>query len=64
MNLGKALEALKFDNRMRDWNQKQGLVSPEELKKHDEALEDVAARARSLDLDSDRGSRAQQNSPH
>jgi hypothetical protein len=37
MNLGKALEALKFDNRMKDWNLKQNKVTADELKSFDQS---------------------------
>jgi hypothetical protein len=42
MDLNKALELLKFDTRMKEWNLKQGLVSKEEVEKYNQGLKDSA----------------------
>jgi hypothetical protein len=62
MNLGKALEALKFDNRMKDWNLKQNKVTADELKSFDQSLEDLSAKAMPLDLESERANRSSEPS--
>lgn len=54
MNLGQALEKLKFDNRLQDWNLSQGIISSKDLKSYLEKLEDLSNRAAPLDLDSER----------
>lgn len=59
MNLGKALEALKFDNRMKDWNLKQSKVTAQELQSFDQGLEDLSAKAMPLDLEGERGRQAE-----
>lgn len=50
-NLRKALDELKFDTRMRDWNENQGLVTRDEYNQHVEALPDLASRAVELKLE-------------
>lgn len=40
MGLKEALELLKYDTRMAEINEKQGWVTPEELKKHKDQLPD------------------------
>lgn len=52
MALDKALEKLKFDKRMQDWNFKTGVLSKEELASHLSGLEDVERLAVKLDLQS------------
>lgn len=64
MNLGKALEALKFDNRMKDWNLKQKKVTPEELRSFDSSLEDLSSKVIALDLENDRSGASQGMDPH
>ncbi|MCC7406248.1 MAG: hypothetical protein IT288_17780 [Bdellovibrionales bacterium] len=49
--LSKALAQLKFDSRMTEWNQNQGLVTPEEVKKHLDSLPDLSSRALQLTLE-------------
>jgi hypothetical protein len=51
MNLGKALEKLKFDSRLQYWNLSQGVISDKDLKSHLQTLEDLTNRAAPLDLD-------------
>ena len=52
MNLGKALEALKFDNRMKDWNLNQGTATQQELEQFDSQLQDLSEKCIPLDLES------------
>ena len=56
MNLGKALEALKFDSRMRDWNINQGLLTLDEWKTHLQKLEDLSGKCAKMDLEGERRS--------
>lgn len=51
MDLGKALENLKYDVRMRDWNQKRGTLTKEELEIHMKALADKAADCEEVTLE-------------
>jgi hypothetical protein len=41
MDLGKALENLKFDVRMRDWNTKQKTLTKDEVETHTKDLKDL-----------------------
>lgn len=41
MDLNKALDNLKFDTRMKDWNVKQGLVTKEDVEKNVKGLRDM-----------------------
>ena len=50
-SLKKALEELKFDIRMRDWNENQGLITQEEYNTYLNSLEDVASKAVELKLE-------------
>lgn len=52
MNLGKALAALKFDNRMKDWNLNQGTATSEELEQFNTQLKDLSEKCIPLDLES------------
>jgi len=54
MNLAKALENLKFDTRMKDWNLKQGLVTKEDVEKNLSGLKDHAGDCEEVTLE-DRG---------
>lgn len=54
MNLAKALENLKFDTRMKDWNLKQGLVTKEDVEKNLSGLKDHSADCEEVTLE-DRG---------
>ncbi len=51
MNLAKALENLKFDTRMKDWNVKQGIVSREDLDKNLTTLKDHAGDCEEVTLE-------------
>lgn len=51
MDLNKALENLKFDTRMKDWNLKQGLVVKEDLEKHVKGLKDNAPDCEEVTLE-------------
>lgn len=53
MNLGKALENLKYDNRMKDWNISQGLVTAKDIEAHEAGLEDLSSKCAPMDLDSE-----------
>lgn len=64
MNLGKALEALKFDNRMKDWNLTQGTVTTEELASFNQGLEDLSAKALPVDLEGDKRSSSVMDEQH
>lgn len=64
MNLGKALQALKFDNRMKDWNISQGTATKEELDAHDNGLQDLSDKCAPMDLEAGRGRSAIQEDPH
>jgi hypothetical protein len=51
MDLNKALENLKFDTRMKEWNVKQGLVSREDLEKNLKGLKDNAGDCEEVTLE-------------
>lgn len=51
MDLNKALENLKYDTRMKDWNMKQGLVTKQDLEKNLETLKDEAANSEEVTLE-------------
>ena len=48
MNLNKNLSQMKFDTRMIDWNMTQKLISPKDVKKHLESLEDISHLAEKM----------------
>ena len=52
--LSRAIENLKFDVRMHEWNLVQGHVKREELQRYLQGLPDLADRVVKLKLDSDR----------
>lgn len=54
MNLGKALENLKYDNRMTDWNLSQGIITEKEVKDFEASLQDLSEKCKPLDLEGDR----------
>ena len=56
MNLGEALENLKFDNRMKDWNFAQGLLTQQELDEYNKNLPDVTERSKAMELESEKRS--------
>jgi hypothetical protein len=51
MDLSKALENLKFDTRMKDWNVKQGIVTKDDLEKNIKNLKDDAANSEEVTLE-------------
>ncbi|MGE0526750.1 MAG: hypothetical protein AB7G93_20790 [Bdellovibrionales bacterium] len=51
MDLGKALENLKRDVRMRDWNLNQGLTSKDEVKAQIESLPDLSEQCEAVTLE-------------
>jgi hypothetical protein len=53
MELHEALQRVKFDKRLIDWHIKQGIITEEEVKKHLQSLNDVAAQSMQLDLEND-----------
>jgi hypothetical protein len=50
MDLGKALENLKFDVRMRDWNTKQGILKEKDIEDHLKNLRDISAQSVPLEF--------------
>ena len=50
MDLSKALENLKFDVRMKEWNLKTGLVKEKEVEENLKNLKDMSAQAVPLDF--------------
>ena len=51
MSLDKAMQELKFDSRMVPYNLNNGIIKPEELKKHLESLPDHKDNALPMDLE-------------
>lgn len=51
-NLDKALENLKFDKRMTNWNMSNNVLTEEELKQHLANLQDLSAKAVEVTLES------------
>ena len=51
MDINGALETMKYDVRMLDWNSKQGLLSANELKQHLTALPDSKALCEEVTLE-------------
>jgi len=50
MDLSQALENLKFDVRMRDWNLKQGVLKDKDIQDHTQNLKDLSASAQPLEF--------------
>lgn len=50
MDLSQALENLKFDVRMRDWNLKQGIVKETDIQTHTQNLKDLSGSAQPLEF--------------
>jgi len=50
MDLSKALENLKFDVRMRDWNLKQGVLKDKDIEEHAKNLKDIGAQSAPLEF--------------
>lgn len=53
MSLNKALEDLKFDNRLTELNLRLGRITQEEVDKKMAALEDLESMVEKLDLESE-----------
>jgi hypothetical protein len=51
MDLNKALENLKYDSRMKDWNVKQGVLTRDDLEKHLKTLKDSTTDCENLTLE-------------
>ena len=51
MDLKEALELLKTDKRMFDWNLRRGNISQEEIQKHLDKLPDETSNSVSFDLE-------------
>jgi hypothetical protein len=51
MDLHKALENLKFDTRMKDWNVKQGIVTREDIETNSKGLKDQSADCEEVTLE-------------
>lgn len=60
MSLDKAVKNLKWDKRLVEWNLRNGQLTPEELKKHLEALPDMKDKIDIVSLADDR----QKSEPH
>ncbi len=58
MDLHEALQVVKYDTRLIDWNLKQGLITQADYDKHIKALQDVADRSVVVDLEADYGNGA------
>jgi len=50
MDLSQALENLKFDVRMRDWNLKQGVLKDKDIEDHTKNLKDIASNSAPLEF--------------
>jgi hypothetical protein len=50
MDLGKALENIKFDVRMKDWNMKHGVLKETEQAEHIKNLKDMSAQSVPLEF--------------
>lgn len=53
MDLSKALESLKYDVRMRDWNLKQGVVKHQDIEDHLKNLKDMTPQSVPLEFHED-----------
>ncbi len=51
MDLSKALENLKYDNRMKEWIVKHGHLTKEDLQKNIQSLPDLAADCEEVTLE-------------
>lgn len=51
MELHEALQMVKYDTRLIDWNLKQGLINKDDYDKHLKALPDSTDRSQTLDLE-------------
>lgn len=50
-DLNQALDTMKYDVRMRDWNMKQGIVKKEDLEKHIKSLNDSGGQCEPVTLE-------------
>ena len=50
MDLSKALENLKYDVRMKDWNLKQGIIKEKDVEDHLKGLKDISASSVPLEF--------------
>lgn len=55
MELHEALQMVKYDTRLIDWNLKQGLINKDEYDRHLKALPDSTDRSQTLDLEVEYG---------
>jgi hypothetical protein len=51
IDLNQALEVIKFDVRMRDWNLKRGTITKDDVEKHVKAINDSAAACEPVTLE-------------
>jgi hypothetical protein len=51
MELHEALQMVKYDTRLIDWNLKQGLINKDDYDMHLKALPDSTDRSQTLDLE-------------
>lgn len=51
MDLSKALDDMKFDVRMKDWNIKQGQIKKEDVDAHTKNLQDLSNAAEPVTLE-------------
>lgn len=51
MDLSKALEAMKFDVRMKDWNIKQGNIKKEDVEANTKSLQDYGHASEPVTLE-------------
>jgi hypothetical protein len=51
IDLNQALEFMKFDVRMRDWNLKRGTISKDDVEKHVKSINDSSASAEPVTLE-------------
>lgn len=51
MDLHEALDMVKFDKRLVDWNLKQGIISQADYEKHMKSLQDLVAHSEVVTLE-------------
>lgn len=51
MDLNQALDIMKYDVRMRDWNIKQGIIKKEDVEKYMKSLNDQAGACEPVTLE-------------
>ena len=57
-DLSKAIENLKFDKRMKDWNVSQKKITEEDFSKHQKSLKDISDLRKQSDPEADKDSPA------